>query len=143
MTCEQFHDRLWAWMRGDLNEAQTAELLDHTAACEECATVLRLEEQLALGTADALERRVPGSLLDSVWPGVAAALPSPREASRSDSSGAVAPPHAGGAPAHFYTGGALLASGEWRGMDLLSPLWHYLDLTPQGRGDWMPQLTYD
>jgi predicted dithiol-disulfide oxidoreductase (DUF899 family) len=29
-----------------------------------------------------------------------------------------------------------------RGVDLLSPLWHMLDLTPQGRGDWYAQLVY-
>jgi predicted dithiol-disulfide oxidoreductase (DUF899 family) len=29
-----------------------------------------------------------------------------------------------------------------RGIDLLVPLWHYLDLTPQGRGDWYPSLAY-
>ncbi len=45
--------------------------------------------------------------------------------------------------AHTYTGGAALKSGEWRGMDLLSPVWHFLDLIPVGRGDWMPRLSYD
>ncbi len=25
-----------------------------------------------------------------------------------------------------------------RGMDLLSPVWNYLDLTPDGHGDWFP-----
>jgi len=29
-----------------------------------------------------------------------------------------------------------------RGIDLLSPVWHVLDLTPQGRGDWFAQLAY-
>jgi predicted dithiol-disulfide oxidoreductase (DUF899 family) len=29
-----------------------------------------------------------------------------------------------------------------RGIDLLSPVWHLLDLTPQGRDDWYPGLTY-
>jgi predicted dithiol-disulfide oxidoreductase (DUF899 family) len=28
--------------------------------------------------------------------------------------------------------------GEYRGIDLLSPVWHVLDLLPSGRGDWMP-----
>jgi predicted dithiol-disulfide oxidoreductase (DUF899 family) len=50
---------------------------------------------------------------------------------------------ASGGLAHFYTGGAVLASDQWRGMDLLSPVWHFLDLTRAGRGDWMPQLSYD
>ncbi len=39
---------------------------------------------------------------------------------------------------HFYTGGAFLREGHFRGMDLLSPAWNFLDLTPAGRGDWMP-----
>jgi predicted dithiol-disulfide oxidoreductase (DUF899 family) len=29
-----------------------------------------------------------------------------------------------------------------RGIDLLNPLWHVLDLTPHGRGDWYASLTY-
>ncbi|MFE5399799.1 hypothetical protein ACFQ9Z_00035 [Streptomyces sp. NPDC056580] len=29
-----------------------------------------------------------------------------------------------------------------RGIDLLAPVWHLLDLTPQGRGDWYPTLDY-
>jgi predicted dithiol-disulfide oxidoreductase (DUF899 family) len=29
-----------------------------------------------------------------------------------------------------------------RGIDLLSPVWHMLDLTPQGRGDWYTKLEY-
>jgi predicted dithiol-disulfide oxidoreductase (DUF899 family) len=29
-----------------------------------------------------------------------------------------------------------------RGVDLLSPVWHLLDLTPAGRGDWYPTLDY-
>jgi predicted dithiol-disulfide oxidoreductase (DUF899 family) len=31
---------------------------------------------------------------------------------------------------------------DQRGIDLLSPVWHLLDLTPQGRGDWYPELAY-
>jgi predicted dithiol-disulfide oxidoreductase (DUF899 family) len=30
-----------------------------------------------------------------------------------------------------------------RGIDLLCPTWNLLDLTPQGRGDWYAQLSYD
>jgi len=48
-----------------------------------------------------------------------------------------------GRPQHRYTGGAHIGGDHWRGLDLLSPLWHFLDLTPEGRGDWMPQLDYD
>lgn len=29
-----------------------------------------------------------------------------------------------------------------RGIDLYSPVWHLLDLTRQGRGDWFPSLSY-
>ncbi|WP_416899630.1 MAG: DUF899 family protein [Minwuia sp.] len=39
---------------------------------------------------------------------------------------------------HFYTGYANPKPGEYRGLDLLSPVWNLLDLTPAGRGDWMP-----
>lgn len=44
---------------------------------------------------------------------------------------------------HFYTGGAFLGGGHFRGMDLLSPVWNFLDLTPAGRGDWMPRRSYE
>ena len=27
-----------------------------------------------------------------------------------------------------------------RGIDLLTPVWYLLDLTPAGRGDWYPSL---
>jgi predicted dithiol-disulfide oxidoreductase (DUF899 family) len=36
---------------------------------------------------------------------------------------------------HFYTAHPMLEDRE-RGIDLLSPVWHLLDLTPSGRGDW-------
>jgi predicted dithiol-disulfide oxidoreductase (DUF899 family) len=29
-----------------------------------------------------------------------------------------------------------------RGIDLLAPIWHFMDLTPQGRGDWYTSLDY-
>lgn len=29
-----------------------------------------------------------------------------------------------------------------RGIDLLAPMWHFLDLTPEGRGDWYSSLSY-
>lgn len=44
--------------------------------------------------------------------------------------------------AHFYSQSAWFGGDEFRGMDLLSPIWHYLDLTPAGRGDWYPSLEY-
>jgi predicted dithiol-disulfide oxidoreductase (DUF899 family) len=49
---------------------------------------------------------------------------------------------ADGRPRHFYTGAARMAPEHYRGMDLLSPLWNFLDLTPHGRGDFMPRLSY-
>lgn len=49
---------------------------------------------------------------------------------------------ADGRVTHFYSGGARQSDEHWRGMDLLSPIWHFLDLTPAGRGDFMPQKTY-
>ena len=39
-----------------------------------------------------------------------------------------------------YSGGAHIVDEHWRGLDLLSPVWHLLDLTPEGRGEWMPHL---
>ena len=47
-----------------------------------------------------------------------------------------------GRPRHSYTQCAMMAEGHWRGMDLLSPVWNFLDLTPEGRGDWMPKRSY-
>ena len=44
---------------------------------------------------------------------------------------------------HTYSACAELAEGQARGMDLLSPFWHFLDLTPEGRGDFFPQRSYD
>jgi predicted dithiol-disulfide oxidoreductase (DUF899 family) len=31
---------------------------------------------------------------------------------------------------------------DQRGIDLLCPTWHFLDLTPHGRGDWYSELSY-
>jgi predicted dithiol-disulfide oxidoreductase (DUF899 family) len=44
---------------------------------------------------------------------------------------------------HVYSKGAQLADHRReRGIDLLSPVWQLLDLTPNGRGDWYPSLHY-
>lgn len=44
---------------------------------------------------------------------------------------------------HLYSKGAQMADDRReRGIDLLSPVWHLLDLTPGGRGDWYPSLRY-
>ena len=48
-----------------------------------------------------------------------------------------------GALRHVYTVHPRMASDiQERGIDLLSPIWHMLDLTPQGRGDWYTKLEY-
>lgn len=41
-----------------------------------------------------------------------------------------------------YSGAAHISGEHWRGVDLLSPVWHLLDLTRAGRGDFMPSLSY-
>jgi predicted dithiol-disulfide oxidoreductase (DUF899 family) len=43
---------------------------------------------------------------------------------------------------HSYSACAHLGQAGVRGMDLLNPLWHYFDLLPEGRGDFMPKKTY-
>ena len=48
----------------------------------------------------------------------------------------------GDTPRLSYSGGAHITGEHWRGVDLLSPVWHFLDLTRDGRGDWMPSLEY-
>jgi predicted dithiol-disulfide oxidoreductase (DUF899 family) len=45
-----------------------------------------------------------------------------------------------GRPRLTWSGSAHLRDEHWRGVDLLSPVWHLLDLTPEGRGDWMPSV---
>jgi predicted dithiol-disulfide oxidoreductase (DUF899 family) len=50
---------------------------------------------------------------------------------------------AAGTPRHFYTTHPTMSDEiNQRGIDLLTPAWHVLDLTPQGRGDWYAQLDY-
>ena len=49
-----------------------------------------------------------------------------------------------GAVRHTYTTKPQIDDeAHERGIDLLCPVWHVLDLTPQGRGDWYSQLSYD
>lgn len=44
---------------------------------------------------------------------------------------------------HFYTAHPWMSPEiKERGIDLMSPIWHLLDLTPQGRGNWYTQLEY-
>ncbi len=44
---------------------------------------------------------------------------------------------------HFYTVHPRMAPDiQERGIDLLAPIWHFMDLTPQGRGNWYTSLDY-
>jgi predicted dithiol-disulfide oxidoreductase (DUF899 family) len=43
---------------------------------------------------------------------------------------------------HFWTGEPTLDEKNWGGIDTVSPVWNLFDFTPQGRGEWMPQLEY-
>jgi predicted dithiol-disulfide oxidoreductase (DUF899 family) len=44
---------------------------------------------------------------------------------------------------HFYTAHPRMAPDiQERGIDLLTPIWHFMDLTPQGRGSWYASLSY-
>jgi predicted dithiol-disulfide oxidoreductase (DUF899 family) len=48
-----------------------------------------------------------------------------------------------GSPRHIYSAHPRMADDvDQRGIDLLCPLWHVLDLTPQGRGEWYASLEY-
>ena len=48
-----------------------------------------------------------------------------------------------GAVHHFYSAHPWMSPEiKERGIDLMSPIWHVLDLTPQGRGDWYAKLEY-
>jgi predicted dithiol-disulfide oxidoreductase (DUF899 family) len=48
-----------------------------------------------------------------------------------------------GSVRHFYSVHPRMSDDiDERGIDLLTPVWHLLDLTPQGRGDWYPALSY-
>jgi predicted dithiol-disulfide oxidoreductase (DUF899 family) len=48
-----------------------------------------------------------------------------------------------GAIRHFYTAHPQMANDiKERGLDLMNPIWHILDFTPQGRGGWYAGLDY-
>jgi predicted dithiol-disulfide oxidoreductase (DUF899 family) len=48
-----------------------------------------------------------------------------------------------GSVRHFYSAHPAMSEDiPERGIDLLNPVWHVLDLTPQGRGDWSAELDY-
>jgi predicted dithiol-disulfide oxidoreductase (DUF899 family) len=44
---------------------------------------------------------------------------------------------------HFYSAHPQMGpENHERGIDLLAPVWHFMDLTPQGRGKWYASLAY-
>jgi predicted dithiol-disulfide oxidoreductase (DUF899 family) len=50
---------------------------------------------------------------------------------------------ANGTMRHFYSAHPRMAPDiQERGIDLLTPIWHFMDLTPQGRGSWYAGLAY-
>jgi len=62
---------------------------------------------------------------------------------RQDSTLSVFTRDANGAVRHFYSAHPRMAPDiQERGIDLLSPIWHFMDVTPQGRGDWYASLAY-
>jgi predicted dithiol-disulfide oxidoreductase (DUF899 family) len=65
------------------------------------------------------------------------------EAGNQDSTVSVFTLDGDGSPRHAYTSHPRMAEDiRERGIDLLSPVWHLLDLTPHGRGDWYAGLDY-
>lgn len=50
----------------------------------------------------------------------------------------------GGEVRHFWGSEGYFArvDGHPRHIDLIWPIWHLFDLTPEGRGDWMPKVQY-
>lgn len=60
-----------------------------------------------------------------------------------DSTVSVFTRDANGTVRHFYTAHPRMAPGiQERGIDLLAPMWHFMDLTPQGHGSWYASLAY-
>jgi predicted dithiol-disulfide oxidoreductase (DUF899 family) len=60
-----------------------------------------------------------------------------------DSTVSVFTRDADGTLRHFYSAHPRMAPDiQERGIDLLAPIWHFMDLTPQGRGDWYAKLDY-
>jgi len=69
-------------------------------------------------------------------------LASEDEQGRQDSAMSIFTKGPDGSVRHFYTGHPWLSEKGERGLDLLSPVYHVLDYTPQGRGDWYASLDY-
>lgn len=70
-------------------------------------------------------------------------LGSEDEQGEQDSTISVFTRDAAGQVRHFYSAHPRLDEDiDQRGIDLLSPVWHVLDLTPEGRDDWYAELSY-
>jgi predicted dithiol-disulfide oxidoreductase (DUF899 family) len=62
---------------------------------------------------------------------------------RQDSAISVFTKDGDGTVRHFYTAHPRMGPEiKERGIDLLAPVWNFLDLTPQGRGKWYASLAY-
>jgi predicted dithiol-disulfide oxidoreductase (DUF899 family) len=60
-----------------------------------------------------------------------------------DSTVSVFTREANGTVRHSYTAHPRMAGDiQERGIDLLASMWHFMDLTPQGRGSWYASLNY-
>ena len=71
-------------------------------------------------------------------------LRSEDEEGRQDSTVSVFKKESDGTLRHFYTAHPSMAGDiKERGLDLLTPVYNILDLTPQGRGNWYASLDYD
>jgi predicted dithiol-disulfide oxidoreductase (DUF899 family) len=70
-------------------------------------------------------------------------LGSEDRAGNQDSTVSVFTRDTNGAVRHFYTAHPRMAPDiQERGIDLLAPIWHFMDITPQGRGNWYASLAY-
>ena len=71
------------------------------------------------------------------------ALGSEDREGRQDSTVSVFTRDSRGVLRHFYSAHPKMAPDiNERGIDLMSPIWHVLDLTPRGRGSWYAGLDY-
>jgi predicted dithiol-disulfide oxidoreductase (DUF899 family) len=60
-----------------------------------------------------------------------------------DSTVSVFTRDAKGTVRHFYSAHPRMAPDiQERGIDLLTPIWHFMDITLQGRGSWYASLSY-
>ncbi|MGW7254770.1 DUF899 family protein [Streptomyces sp. NPDC054834] len=70
-------------------------------------------------------------------------LGSEDKAGEQDSAVSVFTRDSDGTIRHFYSAHPRMADDiDQRGIDLLAPVWHLLDLTPRGRGEWYASLDH-